>query len=45
MYKLFADTLTKPLHSTNSFGLAWGPDTIDKMEGTSPEEVVLRAGP
>ena len=24
--------------STDSFGLAWGPDTIEKKRGTNPEE-------
>ena len=31
--------------STDSFGLAWGPDTIDKEWGTSPEEIVPQAQP
>ena len=41
---LFVDTLLKPLQSTDSYSLAWGPDTIDKMRGTSLEEVVPQAG-
>ena len=30
--------------STDSFGLAWGPDTIDKEQGTSPEEEEEKIG-
>ena len=29
--------------STGSFGLAWGPETIYKERGTSPEEGVPQA--